>query len=92
MGMSASERALSNRAAAYASWGKTVDRATRTAAARAASPGSLEHWMSKLDAEKFGNATEAQRRDAAIALRRAHFAGLAAKSVKARNAKSPPAS
>jgi hypothetical protein len=82
-------RSLANRAAAYSSWGKTVDRSARTANARKAGPGSLDHWLGKLDPERFANATETQRRDAAIAMKRAHFASLAAKSAKARNAKSP---
>lgn len=73
----------SKRAAAYESWARTVDRSARTQNARSKSPGSLDHWLSKLG-PAFDQATEAQRRDAAIAAKRAHFARLAAASVRSR--------
>lgn len=74
-------------AASHASWGNTVDRAARTERARQASPSSLAHWIAKLDPVKFADASDAQKNDAAVSMRKAHFASLAAKSVKARNAK-----
>lgn len=73
------------RAAAFESWAQTVDRSARTANARSKSPGSLDHWLSKLG-PAFDHASEAQRRDAAIAARKAHFSRLAAASAKARRA------
>src|SRR5205809_5590526 len=78
------------KAAAYASWANTVDRSARTQNARSKSPGSLDHWLNKLG-PAFDHATEAQRRDAAIAARKAHFARLAAASVKARRQSRPSA-
>ena len=77
----------SKRAAAFISWAQTVDRSARTEHARSKSPGSLDHWLSRLG-PAFDDATEGQRRDAAIAARRAHFAKLAAASAKARKGKS----
>lgn len=80
----ATDRTQSNRAAAFVSWGNTVDRSARTANARKAAPGSLDHWIAKLDPERFADATPNQIRDAAIAMRKAHFARLGAASVAAR--------
>lgn len=82
------DRSLSNRAASFTSWANTVDRSARTAPARAKGPGSLAHWIAKLDAERFANATAAQKEAAAVAMRKAHFARLAAKSAESRKRKS----
>jgi hypothetical protein len=85
----ASDRSLSNRAASHASWANTPDRTARTAPARAAGPGSLAHWMAKLDVVRFANATDAQKRAAAESMRKAHYAKLAAKSAESRKRKNP---
>jgi hypothetical protein len=58
----------------------------RTAPARSAGPGDVSYWLPKLDPDRFANATEQQKLDAADAMRRAHFARLAMKSAKARKA------
>jgi hypothetical protein len=42
--------------------------------------------VTKLDPERFANATQQQRLDAADSMRRAHFARLAMRSAKARRA------
>jgi hypothetical protein len=66
------------------SWGQTVDRPARTRNARAKSPGSIDYWLDRLDPERFAEATDAQRLDAAESLRRAHFRRMALRSAKAR--------
>ena len=65
-------------------WGQTVDRSARTRNARNNSPASVDYWLTKLDAERFAEATEQQRLEAAEAMRRAYFASLALKSAKSR--------
>lgn len=72
------------RVGALESWARTVDRSARTRAARAASPSSVDYWLTKLDAEKFATATDQQKLDAADAMRRAHFQRMALASAKAR--------
>ena len=66
------------------SWANTVDRTARTERARAAGPSSLEYHLKRLDADRFANATEAQRIAAAEAARRAYFARLALQSAASR--------
>lgn len=73
-----------SRAGALKSWANTVDRAARTAKARAASPASLEYHLTRLDPERFAEATDEQRLAAADAARRAHFARIAARSLELR--------
>jgi hypothetical protein len=82
--LSPQQRALRARIGGLKSWSQTVNRTARTEPARAAGPGNLGYWLGKLNAERFANATQQQRLDAADCLRRAHFAGLAFKSAKAR--------
>lgn len=72
------------RLGAHVSWANTVDRTARTRKARSKSPASPEYWLARLDAERFANATPQQRLDAAEAMRRAHFAGLALRSAESR--------
>jgi hypothetical protein len=72
------------RVGALESWSRTVDRTARTAPARSAGPGDVTYWLTKLDSERFANATQQQRLDAADAMRRAHFARMAMASAKAR--------
>lgn len=69
---------------ALLSWANTVDRTARTANARRRGPGSIEYWLERLD-DRFTNATEAQRLDAAEAARRAHFAKMAMRSAAVRS-------
>ncbi len=69
--MALSAVSLNASAAAHESWARTIDRSARTAAARAARDQKF------LDAAD-GDPVRAEH------LRRAHFARLAAKSVKAR--------
>lgn len=69
---------------AHKSWGNTVDRSARTRNARAASPAGVDYWLAQLDADRFAEATDQQKLDAADAMRRAYFARLALKSAKAR--------
>lgn len=71
------------RLGAHASWANTVDRSARTRQARRRSPSSIEYWLDKLD-DRFADATEAQRRDAAEAAKKAHYQRLALRSVAAR--------
>jgi hypothetical protein len=80
-------RKQTGRLGGLTSWANTVDRAARTAPARRAGPGDVNYWLTKLDPERFADAAEEQRLDAADAMRRAHFARLAIASVNARNAR-----
>ena len=83
--MPESPRTTIGRYGALKSWGQTVDRTARTAPARRRSPSHVDYWLDKLDPERFANATDSQRLDAAEALRKAYFQGLALKSAKARS-------
>ncbi len=77
------------RVGALESWANTIDRPARTRAARNNSPSSTEYWLNKLDPERFADASEQQKLDAADAARRAYFARLALKSAKARRRGGP---
>jgi hypothetical protein len=79
-----SSRQQTGRLGGLTKWSRTTDRTEGTAAARAAGPGCNEYWLTKLDPERFADATQQQRLDAADAMRRAHFARLAMKSAQAR--------
>jgi hypothetical protein len=83
---------VAGRFGAYKSWSRTVDRGVRTAPARAAGPGSIDYWLSKLDPDLFADATDKQKLDAADAKRREFYARLAYKSAQARRrrAERPP--
>ncbi|MCL7377419.1 hypothetical protein [Streptomyces sp. 35G-GA-8] len=83
--MTTSERSQRMRLAAHKSWGNTLDRASRTAAARKAS-----HHTRFLDKarELHPHATDAQIEQVADSLRKAHYTDLALKSAQARRIKS----
>ena len=66
------------------SWANTADRAARTAPGRRASPANVDYWLLRQDPERFADASGEQRLAAAEAARKAHFAGLAMRSAKAR--------
>jgi len=72
---------------AHRSWANTPDRTRRTEPARSASPASIDYWLARLDADRFADATDQQRRLAAEAARRAHFAQLALRSAQSRRRK-----
>jgi hypothetical protein len=78
-------RRLAGRKGALRSWANTVDRSSRTAPARANGPAELKWHIERLPAT-FDGATDAQRLAAAEAARRAYFADLAMRSVRARQA------
>ena len=78
------EHVQASRIGGLESWANTPDRTTRTASARAASPSSVDYWLTKLDPERFAHATDRQRLDAAESMRRAYFARLAMKSAAVR--------
>jgi len=82
--MSKNIHAQAGRYGGLKSWANTVDRAQRTAPGRAKSPSSIEYHLAKLDPERFANASEAQRMQAAEAARRAHFQHLALRSAQVR--------
>jgi hypothetical protein len=69
---------------AHESWARTADRTARTEPARAKAPSSTEYWLARLDPERFADATDRQKMDAAEAAKKAHFARLALKSAAAR--------
>ena len=69
------------------SWSQTVDRAARTAPGRRAGPNSVDYWLARLDPERFADATDRQKIDAAEAARKAHFAEMAMRSARSRSAK-----
>ena len=77
-------RQLAGRIGGLESWANTPDRTARTRPARANSPGAVDYWLAKLDAERFAEATGKQKLDAAEAMRRAYFARLAMASAKSR--------
>lgn len=82
--MSESPRQINGRIGALESWARTPDRSARTRPARSKSPSSIEYWLDQLDPDRFVDATDQQKLDAADAARRAYFQRLAAKSVAAR--------
>ena len=73
---------------AHESWARTPDRTARTRNGRAAGPANIEWHIARLDAERFANATEAQKLAAAEAARKAYYARLALASAKSRRSKS----
>jgi translation initiation factor 2B subunit (eIF-2B alpha/beta/delta family) len=72
------------RLASYKSWANTTDRSSRTAAARRAS-----HHTRFLDKarEQYPDATEAEIKKVAEALKKAHYQELALRSAQARRIK-----
>ncbi|PVE04641.1 hypothetical protein [Streptomyces scopuliridis] len=86
--MTTSERSQRMRLAAHKSWGNTVDRASRTAAARKASHHT--RFLNKAR-EMHPNATAKQIEKVAESLRSAHYTELALKSAQARRIKSEQA-
>ena len=76
-------------AASHQSWANTPDRTARLKTAHDASPASVDYWVRKLDPERFADATDEQKHQAAMSARKAHYAMLAAKSVKARKRATP---
>jgi hypothetical protein len=87
--MSLTERQLSSRYGGLKSWAQTVDRTARTANGRAAAPGQLDYWIARLD-DRFDDATDEQRRQAAEAARKAYFVDLARKSARSRARRTTP--
>jgi hypothetical protein len=75
---------MSARVASLRSWANTPDRTARTRNGRAASPSNVEWHIARLDADRFADATDAQRRAAGECARQAYFAELAAKSAASR--------
>ena len=88
--MSDIQRQAIGRYGGLTSWANTPDRTRRTQPGRDSGPGSLEYWLNRLDPERFADATEHQRRQAAEAAKNAYFAELAMKSVAARRKASQP--
>jgi hypothetical protein len=80
------QRQMIARVGGLTSWANTADRPARTKPARERGPGSLDYWLTRLDPERFADATDAQKRAAAEAAKRAYFAQLAMKSAAARKA------
>lgn len=78
------ERQIRGRYGAHKSWANTVDRSARTRQARSKSPGSIDYWLDRLDPERFANATDEQKMQAAEAGKKAHFAELSMRSAAAR--------
>lgn len=76
------ERTLVARIAANESWGRTTDRAARTAPARRALEARFEAEVDARDPE--GRMSAGDRQKAIENVRRAHFARLALKSAQAR--------
>jgi hypothetical protein len=85
MPLTPAEKSLRARVAVHESWARTDDPAARTAAARKASPGSLEYFERQVDPD--GTMPEAERRRRAEHLRKAHFQRLALASARARRRK-----
>lgn len=79
---SPTELSMRGRIGAYAKWSKTDPR-EGTAAARAASPGSLAYFERQVDPDGVLPETERLRR--AEAAKRAHFTRLALASARARS-------
>ena len=51
-------------------------------AARNAGPGYIDYWLKRLDSERFAEATDQQRLDAADCLGARHYLKMAMKSAK----------
>ncbi|MDA2810797.1 hypothetical protein O4J56_09140 [Nocardiopsis sp. RSe5-2] len=75
-------RSLQGRIGALESWARTADRAARTRRARAASPGSVDYWIARVDPAITG---EEQRRKAGEAAHRAYMLRLARASADTRS-------
>jgi hypothetical protein len=71
----------------YVRWAGVPDRQAETAPARAAGTGTIDYWVKRLDPERFANATDQQKLDAADMLLRAHFLKMSMASAKARRKK-----
>ncbi|MEU3162937.1 hypothetical protein [Streptosporangium sp. NPDC006930] len=84
--MAADQRTVSaqRRMAANRSWAMTPNRSERTAAARAASPTSLEYWEARIRAEGVVRSQDIKK--AAVNARRAHMQAIRAKGVARRAA------
>lgn len=76
------ERSLRSRMGAYSLHAR-YDSHEITANARAASPGSIDYWLAKVDPENALPETERRRR--AECAKKAHFAKLAFASARARS-------
>jgi hypothetical protein len=70
--------------AADKSWARTPNRTERTAAARAASPKSLDYWIAKVRAD--GIVREQDQAAAAASAHRAYMRNMALRGVAARQA------
>lgn len=71
------------RKGAHVSWSRTIDRASRLAPARNASPNSVDYHLARLG-PSFDAASDEQRFAAAESARRAYMADLAIRSARAR--------
>lgn len=78
------ERSLLGSIAALERWAKE-DPVVGTAAARAAGPGSLDYWLTRVDPT--GELEDGERRRRATAAKKAHFGRMALASARARRAK-----
>ena len=67
------------------SWSTTVDRTSRTDPARRAGPSNVDHCLKRLP-EKFADASERQKMQAAEAARKAYYAELSMRSAQSRAA------
>ena len=79
------------RIGAHRSWANTVDRTARTQRTRDASPGGIDYWLKRLDADRFAEATDEQRLAAAQSLKSAHYSEMALKSARSRKRSAKPA-
>jgi hypothetical protein len=73
--LTAAQRTLRARLAAYSSWANTDDRAARTKAGHRASPASVGYWLERVDPD--GTLTDESRHAKARAKRDACMARLA---------------
>ncbi|WP_326637337.1 hypothetical protein OG884_26710 [Streptosporangium sp. NBC_01755] len=85
--MAADPRIVSaqRRIAVDRSWAMTPDRSERTAAARAASPTSLDHWITKIRAE--GKVREKDIQKNAESAHRAYMRGMSLRAAAAKRVK-----
>jgi hypothetical protein len=81
--MTPAERAQNGRLGAYVSWGNTPDRAKRTAPGRRAADARFDRMV----IEKHGVLPPEEHAKCAAALRSAHYAEMALKSVRSRKRK-----
>ena len=70
---------------AHKGWAETVDRTARTAPGRRHGPGDIDWHLARLDRERFANATDAQKLQAAEFAKKAYYAELAIRSAKSRS-------